>query len=120
MKHVDLSGNLLRVDLAQGTTSIERLPEELMKKCLGGRGLGAKILFEELEPGIDPLSRENKLVFAVGPITCAPFGGNSRFTVMGKSPLTGGWGEPSGGGFFGAGLMAQTSKRRLSECHASS
>ena len=86
MKPVDLSGNLLRVDLAQETTRIERLPEELMKKYLGGRGLGAKILFEELKAGIDPLGRENKLVFAVGPITGAPFGGNSRFTVMAKSP----------------------------------
>jgi len=104
MKPVDLSGNLLRVDLAQETTRIEHLPEELMKKYLGGRGLGAKILFEELKAGIDPLGRENKLVFAVGPITGAPFGGNSRFTVMAKSPLTGGWGESSGGGFFGAEL----------------
>jgi aldehyde:ferredoxin oxidoreductase len=104
MKSVDLSGNLLRVDLARETTHIEHLPEELMKKYLGGRGLGAKILFEELKAGIDPLGRENKLVFAVGPITGAPFGGNSRFTVMAKSPLTGGWGESSGGGFFGAEL----------------
>jgi aldehyde:ferredoxin oxidoreductase len=76
----------------------------VIKKYLGGRGLGAKILFEELKPGIDPLGRENKLVFAVGPITGAPFGGNSRYTVMAKSPLTGGWGESSGGGFFGAEL----------------
>ena len=72
MKPVDLSGNLLRVDLAQETTRSEHLPEELMKKYLGGRGLGAKILFEELKAGIDPLGRENKLVFAVGPITGAP------------------------------------------------
>jgi len=104
MKTVDLSGNLLRVDLSRETTRIERLPEELIKKYLGGRGLGAKILFEELKPGIDPLGRENKLIFAVGPMTGAPFAGNSRYTVMAKSPLTGGWGESSGGGFFGAEL----------------
>ena len=104
MKSVDLSGNLLRVDLADRAIRTERIPEEVIKKYLGGRGLGAKILFEELKPGIDPLGRENKLVFAVGPITGAPFGGNSRYTVMAKSPLTGGWGESSGGGFFGAEL----------------
>jgi len=104
MKPIDLSGNLLRVDLARGTTRIERLPEEVMKKYLGGRGLGAKILFEELKQGIQPLGPENKLIFAIGPITGAPFGGNSRYTVMAKSPLTGGWGESSGGGFFGAEL----------------
>jgi aldehyde:ferredoxin oxidoreductase len=55
MKLVDFSGNLLRVDLAQETTRIARLPEELVKKYLGGRGLGAKILFEELKAGIDPV-----------------------------------------------------------------
>jgi len=104
VKSVDLSGNLLRVDLADRAIRTERIPEEVIKKYLGGRGLGAKILFEELKPGIDPLGRENKLVFAVGPITGAPFGGNSRYTVMAKSPLTGGWGESSGGGFFGAEL----------------
>jgi aldehyde:ferredoxin oxidoreductase len=55
MKLVDLSGNLLRVDLAQETTRIARLPEELVKKYPGGRGLGAMILFEELKAGIDPV-----------------------------------------------------------------
>jgi aldehyde:ferredoxin oxidoreductase len=104
VKSVDLSGNLLRVDLADRTVRTERIPEEVIKKYLGGRGLGAKILFQELKPGIDPLGRENKLVFAVGPVTGAPFSGNSRYTVMAKSPLTGGWGESSGGGFFGAEL----------------
>jgi len=54
MNSLDLSGKLLRVDLARETTRVEDLPEELMKKYLGGRGLGAKILFEELKPGIDP------------------------------------------------------------------
>jgi aldehyde:ferredoxin oxidoreductase len=104
MASVDISGNLLRVDLASETFRTERLPEEVIRKYLGGRGLGAKILFEELKPGLDPLGPDNKLVFAVGPVTGAPFGGNSRFTVMAKSPLTGGWGESSGGGFFGAEL----------------
>ena len=54
----------------------------MIKKYLGGRGLGAKILFEELRPGIDPLGSDNKLLFAAGPITGAPFGGNGRYTVM--------------------------------------
>ena len=104
MPSPDFSGNLLRVDLANHSIRTERIPEEVIKKHLGGRGLGAKILFEELRPGIDPLGPENKLVFAVGPVTGAPFSGNSRYTVMAKSPLTGGWGESSAGGFFGAEL----------------
>ena len=100
----DFFGNLLRANLANKTVGLERISENDVRKYLGGRGIGARILFQELEPGIDPLGPDNKLVFAVGPITGAPFGGNSRYTVMAKSPLTGGWGESSGGGFFGAEL----------------
>jgi len=104
MELAELSSNLLRVDLARNTTRVERIWKETIRKYLGGRGLGAKLLFEELRPGIDPLGPENKLIFAVGPVTGVPFGGSSRYTIMAKSPLTGGWGESNGGGFFGAEL----------------
>ncbi len=99
-----ISGSILRVDLATGTTSRENVPEEVVREYLGGRALGAKILFQELEPGLDPLGPDNRLVLAAGAVTGAPFSGNSRYTVMAKSPLTNGWGESSGGGFLGAKL----------------
>ncbi len=97
-------GLILRVNLTSGRITEEKLEASVVKKFLGGRGLGAKILFEELKPGIDPLGIENKLVFATGPITGVPFPGNSRYVVMGKSPLTGGWGEAHAAGFFGPEL----------------
>lgn len=95
---------LLRVNLSSGKITVEKLDEDTIKTFIGGKCLGAKILFEELEPGIDPLSPENKLIFATGPLTGAPFPGNSRYVVMGKSPLTGGWGESHAAGHFGPEL----------------
>ncbi len=68
---------------------------------MGGKCLGAKILLEELAPRIDPFSSANKLIFAAGPLTGAPFAGHSRYVVMAKSPVTSGWGESHAAGFFG-------------------
>jgi len=98
------TGKMLRVNLTDGKSKEEQRSEEDVRKFFGGRCLGAKILFDELKPGIDPLSPENKLVFATGPITGLPFPGNSRFIVMAKSPLTGILGEALAGGFFGPEL----------------
>jgi aldehyde:ferredoxin oxidoreductase len=82
----------------------ETLSEPTLRTYLGGKCLGAKLLFEEMEPGIDPLGPDNKLVFAAGPLTGPLFPGNSRYVVMGKSPVTGGWGESHAAGFFGPEL----------------
>lgn len=95
---------LLRVNLTFGKIRTEKLSEETIRRFLGGKCLGARILYEELESGIDPLGPENKLIFATGPLTGATFPGNSRYVVMAKSPITGGWGESHAGGFFGPEL----------------
>ena len=95
---------LLRVNLSNGRVKAEKLDEETVRAFLGGKCLGAKILYEELEPRIDPLGPENKLIFAAGPLTGALFPGNSRYVVMAKSPITGGWGESHAAGFFGPEL----------------
>ncbi|UCE43975.1 MAG: aldehyde ferredoxin oxidoreductase family protein [Candidatus Bathyarchaeota archaeon] len=98
------TGNLLRVDLTDGEVTREHLDEKVARKFIGGRGLGAKILFGELKPGIDPLGSENKLVVATGLMAGIPFPGNSCHSVMAKSPLTGIWGEAHAKGFFGPEL----------------
>ena len=98
------TGQLLRVNLSDGRIQRERLSDETIRQFLGGKCLGAKILFEELEPGIAPLGPENKLIIAAGPLTGAPFAGHSRYVVMAKSPITGGWGESHAAGFFGPEL----------------
>jgi len=80
---------MLRVNLATGDIKKSTIPDELTRKYLGGRGIGAKILYDEVDPTIDPLSPKNKLIFAAGPLTgtAAPTGG--RYEVSCKSPLTG-------------------------------
>lgn len=98
------NGCLIRFDLTQKTICTLKIPESSARKYLGGRGLGAKILFEELKPRIDPLGPENKLLFMTGPLNGISFPGNSRYCVIAKSPLTGLWGEAHAAGYFGPNL----------------
>ncbi|MEM3616227.1 MAG: aldehyde ferredoxin oxidoreductase N-terminal domain-containing protein, partial [Candidatus Methanomethylicia archaeon] len=93
-------GRILRVNLSTREIKVEEVPEEIFRMYLGGRGLGAYILFKELKPKIDPLLPENKLIFAVSIITGAPIPGVNRISVVSKSPLTNTYGEAEAGGFF--------------------
>jgi aldehyde:ferredoxin oxidoreductase len=98
------TGKILRVNLNKETTSSETLEEVFYRRHFGGRGLISYILLKELEPKIDPLGPENKLMFACGPVTGAPISGAGRNSVGAKSPLTGAYGEAEAGGFWGAEL----------------
>ena len=60
---------------------------------LGGRGFAVKILWDTLQQGTDPLSPENKLVFATGPLTAIGLPNSGKLVVASKSPLTGGYGD---------------------------
>ncbi|HSB68345.1 MAG TPA: aldehyde ferredoxin oxidoreductase family protein [Candidatus Methylomirabilis sp.] len=93
------AGRLLRVDLDNGKSWAEPLEDARARRYVGGRGLGARILIDEVPPGCDPLGPENRLVFAMGPLagTFAP--GSGRYVVVAKSPATGGFGEAYTGGF---------------------
>jgi len=95
------TGKLLRVDLTKERIEQESISEQDVRLFLGGRGLGTKILYERLEPGIDPLGPKNLLLFMAGPIVGTFVPGNSRHCVMTKSPLTGGLGEAHAAGFLG-------------------
>ena len=95
---------ILRVDLSKGTASVEEPDEIFYRRYFGGRGLIAYFLLRELKKGASPLSAENKLIFACGPVTGAPITGAGRHSVGAKSPLTGGYGEAEAGGFWGAEL----------------
>ncbi|MGD2066124.1 MAG: aldehyde ferredoxin oxidoreductase family protein [Candidatus Bathyarchaeota archaeon] len=98
------TGKILRVNLDKATTSNETIEETFYRRHFGGRGLISYILLKELEPKIDPLGPENKLIFACGPVTGAPVSGSGRNSVGAKSPLTGAYGEAEAGGFWGAEL----------------
>jgi aldehyde:ferredoxin oxidoreductase len=82
----------------------EPLPPDLYRQYLGGRGLGVKLLFDNLTPGTDALSPENLLVFAVGPSTATSVPTAGRFVVVTKSPATGTIFDSHAGGYFGAQL----------------
>jgi len=98
------SAKVLRVNLSNKSISIEELGEDFYRKYFGGRGLIVYYLLTELEPGIDPLGPDNKLIFAGGPLTGAPLAGAGRSSVGAKSPLTGAYGDSEAGGFWGAEL----------------
>ncbi|GAB6148013.1 aldehyde ferredoxin oxidoreductase family protein [Stetteria hydrogenophila] len=89
------SGRVLFVDLKEGGAEarVVEYPGEWARMFLGGRGLAARILWEYLEPGVDPLSPGNLLVFAVGPLTGLPLPSSGKMVVAAKSPLTGGYGD---------------------------
>jgi len=87
------TGQFLRVDLTNRTHRVESFSEEFAHTWIGGRGFAAKILYDELAPGIDPLGPENKLVVAVGPISGIPAPNTGKTIVAAKSPATGGYGD---------------------------
>jgi aldehyde:ferredoxin oxidoreductase len=87
------NGLFLRVNLNKGKAVAEEYYANTAKNFLGGRGFAAKILWDELKPGVDPLSPENKLVFAAGPLTGFAIPSSGKLVVAAKSPLTGGYGD---------------------------
>jgi len=87
------TGHILRVNLSNRTFIKEAFTEEFAQKWVGGRGFAAKILYDELRPGIDPLGPENKFVVALGPIAGIPAPNTGKAVVAAKSPLTGFYGD---------------------------
>jgi aldehyde:ferredoxin oxidoreductase len=98
------NGNILRVNLTDRSISIEQRDELFYRRYFGGVCMIAQILVDELEPGVDALEADNKLVFALGPLTGAPLAGAARHAVGAKSPLSGGFGKGEVGWFWGAEL----------------
>ncbi|MGB9683493.1 MAG: aldehyde ferredoxin oxidoreductase family protein [Candidatus Bathyarchaeales archaeon] len=87
------NGRFLRVNLTKQKAAVREYSAEMAKSFLGGRGFAAKILWDELKPGVDPLSPENRLVFAAGPLTGFALPSSGKLVVAAKSPLTGGYGD---------------------------
>ena len=98
------SGTILRINLTTGTIKKEPINLNDAKLFIGARGLGTKIMADEVDPKVDPFSPENKLIFAPGPFsgTFAPSGG--RYDVVTKGPLTGAIAASNSGGSFGPEL----------------
>ena len=94
-------GKLLRVDLTTGTCSVEEIPADWLKDYIGGRGLADRYLYDEMDPTVDPLSPENKLIFATGPLTGTPAPCGARYMVVTKGALTGAITTSNSGGSWG-------------------
>ena len=94
-------GKVLFVDLSKGELKDEALDEKLCREFIGGYGIGARIIYSRQKAGVDPLGPDNTLGILTGPFTGSPVLSGTRYTVVGKSPLTGGWGDANSGGDFG-------------------
>ena len=97
------TGEILHADLSNESFKVEALDEKVAKLLLGGKGLGAWMLYKMMKPGLDPLAPEAPLIFITGPLTgtLAPC---SKFAVVAKSPATGTIDDSYSGSFFGPGL----------------
>jgi aldehyde:ferredoxin oxidoreductase len=93
-------GKILMVDLSNQTMMEEAIPDHVYKQYLSGMGLGAYILYNRIPAGADPLGPENILGFCSGFLTGTGSYFSGRWTLVGKSPLTGGWGDANCGGTF--------------------
>jgi aldehyde:ferredoxin oxidoreductase len=95
------AGKILFIDLSTGVLKEERLDDKMCRDYLGGYGIGARIIYSRQKAGVDPLGPDNMLGMMSGLLTGTPIPTGARYQVMGKSPLTGGWGDANSGGEFG-------------------
>jgi aldehyde:ferredoxin oxidoreductase len=96
-----LTGRLLRINLNDSSYGIEEIPRRHITRFISARGLGAKYLYDELAPAVNPLSPDNKLVLLIGALGGTGLQGFSKWAVMSKSPLTGTIFRSISGGNFG-------------------
>ena len=100
------NGKILRINLKDKTVKVEELNPVYAEKFIGGRGLGTKILQDEIDPKVDALSPENKLIIITGPLTGTPVPTGGRYMVVTKSPLSGTVASSNSGGYWGAEFKA--------------
>ena len=94
-------GKVLFADLSTGTLKDEVFDSSVYRDFIGGYGLGARVLYSRMKGGVDPLGPDSMLGLISGPLTGTPVPTSARYAVVGKSPLTGGWGDANSGGDFG-------------------
>ncbi len=98
------NGKVLRINLKEMSVKTEDLNMDMAKKYIGGRGLGTKIMMDEVDPKVDALSPENKLLIVTGPMTGNPVATGGRYMVVTKSPLSDTIASSNSGGRWGAEL----------------
>src|SRR5256885_133433 len=81
-------GRYLRIDLTQGSSTWIALPEEILRRFIGGVGLATYLMHRECPAGVDPLAPESPLIFCLSPLVGTPLTTSAKFAVVAKSPLT--------------------------------
>ena len=104
LTHIGYAGKILRIDLSTGKTVTEELSLDTVKKWVGGVGLGAKYLYEEVPPGVEWSDAENRLIWTTGPLAGTDVAGAATINIMAKGPMTNLAGSSQANGFFGAYL----------------
>jgi aldehyde:ferredoxin oxidoreductase len=94
-------GKYLDVDLTHESIREYPIPEDWSRRFIGGKGLAARLLLEELPDRVDPFGAENSLVFATGPFQGTSLAGAGRHVVLAVSPKTGSVADSYVGGYFG-------------------
>lgn len=97
------TGRHIRVDLTRNEIVVQENDPDTMKTYLGARGIGIKVMMDEIDPKTDAFEPNNRFVIATGPLTCMPPAGNRTYFTT-KSPLTGGIANAGVGGYFGSEL----------------
>lgn len=97
-------GQILRINLTNGTIKKEALDQAEARKYLGARGLGTRLWIKEVDPKVEPLSAENNLIFMTGPLTGTLATNGGRYNVVCKAPLTGAMAASNSGGYWGPEL----------------
>jgi len=97
-------GKILRVDLSNERISEETPDNETLRSYIGGTGLGAKYLYEEVPPGVEWSNAENRIMFMAGPLNGTRVSGSGIFSVVSKGPMTNLAGTSQANGYFGAYL----------------
>ncbi|MHA2283083.1 MAG: aldehyde ferredoxin oxidoreductase family protein [Promethearchaeota archaeon] len=96
-----MNNQLLKIDLSAGKTSVDPIDNQILLNYLGGRGLGVKLFTDLILKDIDPLSKENLLIFSIGPVTGSIVPTSGRFSLVTKSPLTNTIFHSNSGGYWG-------------------
>ncbi|MFH0811703.1 MAG: aldehyde ferredoxin oxidoreductase N-terminal domain-containing protein, partial [Pseudomonadota bacterium] len=98
------TGKVLRVNLSERRVSEDSVAPDILYQFIGGTGLGIRLLYDELKPGTDPYSPENRIIFTTGPLTGTLVPGSGTYAVISKNTLTGLAVAAQANGFFGARL----------------
>jgi aldehyde:ferredoxin oxidoreductase len=116
---------IMRIDLGTGKKDVEEISNETARKYVGGTGLGAKYLYEEVPPGVEWSDPKNRMMWFTGPLAGTKVAGSGSFSVISKGPMTNMAGASQANGFFGAflrftglhGLIIQGTAKKWTRLH---